>query len=255
MVRPKTYDDELRAALVAQTAERIATVGHDGLSLREIAAATGTSTNAIYTIFGGKTELVDAVVRHADTSLAAVQARAARDGRTVADLRRLGYSYRAWSLANPALYEIMFGHRSLARGRAALPPHSAEPPESMRPALRVVGNLIASGHVRDAGGPLPVATSIWATTHGIVSLEIAVWAGTPMADAMFTVQMDAIERGWHTPLGQQQALELRAAGDYDAIPLEAGPGVVVQVPAPDPSSASGPGAAPAALDHPAQDAS
>lgn len=209
MVRPKTYDDDLRAGLVAATAERMAAAGADGISLRDIARARGTSTNAIYAIFGGKAELVAAVIAEADASFTRTQQEAAGQGRTVLDLRRLGVAYREWALANPTFYTAMFGHQGLVHGHDLLPPRSAEPPASMEPVLTVVGNLIASGHVIDAGGPLPVATSIWAATHGVVSLEIAVWEGTPMADAIFEVHMGSIERGWFTPLGLAQAEELR----------------------------------------------
>ena len=68
MARPRTYDADLRAALVAAAAAQIAAGGPTGLSLRALAAQVGTSTNAIYAMFGGKPELIGAVLEAADES-------------------------------------------------------------------------------------------------------------------------------------------------------------------------------------------
>ena len=85
MVRPKTYDEQLRAGLVRAAADRIAVSGAHGLSLRELAADQGTSTNAIYVMFGGKSQLVDAVLAQADAGFTHAQREALGAGRTLAD--------------------------------------------------------------------------------------------------------------------------------------------------------------------------
>ena len=62
MARPSSYHEQLRIRLVAVTADTIARSGTDAVSLRRLAAAAGTSTNAIYALFGSKPGLVAAVV-------------------------------------------------------------------------------------------------------------------------------------------------------------------------------------------------
>lgn len=217
MVRPKTYDEQLRAGLVRAAADRIAVNGAHGLSLRELAADQGTSTNAIYVMFGGKSQLVDAVLAQADAGFTHAQREALGAGRTLADLHRLGDAYRTWACANPAFYAAMFSHAGLAGGDSPQA-RTGDTPESMGPILTVIERLIADGLVRD-GGVLPVATSVWAAVHGIVSLEIALWAGSPGADQIFATHMEAVERGWLTPRGQDEARRLWAQWTPTSAPV------------------------------------
>ena len=113
MARPTVYDDDLRTRLLEETAEVIDRDGPDRVVLREIARAAGTSTSAIYTLFGGKTELLAAVIEHAFRSFGDAQLTAEPQG-----LRALGEAYRAWSLAHPALFRLMFGDRMPAEHAA-----------------------------------------------------------------------------------------------------------------------------------------
>ncbi len=185
---------------MASAARCIAQGGPSGLSLRAIAAEQGTSTNAIYAMFGGKPELVGEVIAAASTSFTQSQWAALNSGDTVGDLHRLGHAYRDWALCNPTLFSAIFGSRPLL-GDAALPaPCVSDTPESMEPLLTVVTNLIASGDLQ-AGEPLTIATSIWAAIHGLVQLEISFWPGEPHAAALFEEHLRAGERGWLTPQG------------------------------------------------------
>lgn len=211
VVRPKTYDANLRAGLVRAAADRMAVGGPDGISLRELAANQGTSTNAIYAMFGGKSQLVAAVLDEADASFTAAQREALGEGNTIADLHRLAFAYREWALQNPTLYAAMFGHSGLVSVHQGELVASGRTPESMGPLLHIVGNLIVGGRLRDEG-VLPVATSLWACVHGIVSLEIAVWAGTAVAESLFLTHLVSLEHGWMTALGRAESRALRGAG-------------------------------------------
>nr|WP_083876148.1 TetR/AcrR family transcriptional regulator [Kineosphaera limosa] len=142
------YDEQLRGALLRAAADRLAAGGVDGLSLRELAASLGTSTNAVYSMFGGKAELVVAVLQQAVDGFSAAQLEAMGQANSVADLRRMGSAYRAWALANPAFYAAMFGHSALSSARPAS--ERDQMPESAAPLLTVVANLIDSGDIRPA---------------------------------------------------------------------------------------------------------
>ncbi len=111
MARPKTYDDRLRGTLIDTAAELIAAHGAEALSLRPLAERCGTSTNAVYTLFGSKAGLVMAVITEAAASFAAAQRSVAATDDPLADLVGLGRAYRAWAKAQPALYAVMFGDR------------------------------------------------------------------------------------------------------------------------------------------------
>lgn len=62
MARPRKFDDETRAALIRDTADQIVTGGVESVSLRPLAAKHGCSTTAIYTMFGSRDALIEAVV-------------------------------------------------------------------------------------------------------------------------------------------------------------------------------------------------
>lgn len=40
------------------------------------------------------------------------------------------------------------------------------------------------------------ATAIWASLHGVVSLELSVWRDSPSAEQYFETQLAAILRSW-----------------------------------------------------------
>ena len=58
---PKTADPTVRVRLIEAAARILAEEGPGALTLRRVAAEVGTSTMAVYTHFGGMTELRRAV--------------------------------------------------------------------------------------------------------------------------------------------------------------------------------------------------
>jgi AcrR family transcriptional regulator len=199
MARPKTYDEALRSALLVGAADTIAEAGVDGLALRSLAAAHGTSTNAVYAMFGGKPGLVAAVLAQATASFTAAQRAVPATDDALADLRELGRAYRSWALAHPALYAVMFGGR-VAPQHGCEDPHAgpaAEPGDARAPLDELVTRGIESGVLRVA--PVAqVATSIWAMVHGLVSLELGLWPDQPreVRDAAYDGHLAAVAKAW-----------------------------------------------------------
>ena len=76
MPRPKTHDDALRRRLLERAGELLSTEGPAAVSLRKIATDVNTSTTAVYSLFGGKPALLEALYDEAfhrfGTHLAAV---------------------------------------------------------------------------------------------------------------------------------------------------------------------------------------
>ena len=60
MPRPRPHDDHLREQLLGIATETIARTGVEGLSLRTLATDAGTSTSAVYQLFGSRAALLDA---------------------------------------------------------------------------------------------------------------------------------------------------------------------------------------------------
>ena len=168
MARPIVHDDSLRRTLLDTAAALIARDGAPAVSLRAIAAAAGTSTTAVYSLFGGKAELLTAILDDGFASFAASQQRAAPEG-----LEALGRAYRAWALEHPVLYGLMFGGSLASQVPCQPTPGAAEP--AIAPLFAAVAAALPGASDDDVASMVGV---VWGQVHGLVSLELA---GAPAA--------------------------------------------------------------------------
>ncbi|WP_458780980.1 TetR/AcrR family transcriptional regulator [Arthrobacter sp. D3-16] len=189
MARPVVHNDSLRQQLLAVTADLVDRDGPAKVTLRDVASAAGTSTTAVYSLFGGKSQLLTAVVDDGFASFRDLQVAAAPGG-----LRELGVAYRMWALEHRALYRLMFG------GALAAYVDCRPTPEVAAGAMQPLINAVAAAQSEGVLLPAPVemvAFAIWGQVHGVVSLELA-QVGPPEADwaAAYNAALDAIGRGW-----------------------------------------------------------
>ncbi|HAP89248.1 MAG TPA: TetR family transcriptional regulator [Arthrobacter bacterium] len=189
MARPVVHTDSLRQDLLAVTAELVDRDGPARVTLRDVAAAARTSTTAVYSLFGGKSQLLAAVVDGGFQSFRDSQMAAAPGG-----LHGLGVAYRTWALQHQALYRLMFGGALAAYVDCQPSPEAAA--DAMEPLKDAVASAQAAGTLLQAPVEM-VAVAIWAQVHGLVSLELA-QMGPPEADwaAAYTAALDAVARGW-----------------------------------------------------------
>lgn len=184
MARPAIYDDALRDRLLDVTAEAVDANGAERVSLRDIAQQAGTSTSAIYTLFGGKPQLLVAVIEHGFASFGAAQSATEGEG-----LRALGLAYRSWARANPALYRLMFGGSITSTADCA--PDAEITSSAMAPLVRALARRVPADEVMAA------AMTVWAQVHGAVALELAAVAPEVSDwDAVYGVALDAVERAF-----------------------------------------------------------
>lgn len=110
MGRRKEHDETTAAALLDAAERAIAENGVGALSLREIAHDAGTTTRAIYSLFGSKDGLLGALgVRAFNILERAVEALPVTD-EPGDDLVEAALMFRRFALEHPALFEIAF-HR------------------------------------------------------------------------------------------------------------------------------------------------
>lgn len=110
MGRPREHDDATRGALRV-AAERLINDGGPGaLSVRAVAAEAGTTTRAVYSLFGSKEGLVvDSLAQSAFEFLADGVDKLVESDDPVADLVAVGVPvFRTLVLEHPALYRIAF---------------------------------------------------------------------------------------------------------------------------------------------------
>ena len=160
VTRPKVHDESLRASLIAEASKVIALHGRDSLNLRRVAKATGTSTTAIYSLFGSKDELITAVNVAAFDSFEASQRAIPVTDDPFFDLCQLGRAYRDWALSHPHFYAGMF-----RAGDLSDPGVSA-----MAPLMTSISRCIDHGLMK--GHPPTVSALFWACVHGFVTLEL-----------------------------------------------------------------------------------
>lgn len=175
MARPRVHDDALRTRMIERAAAIIAERGAAGLSLRRLADESGTSTSAVYALFGNRDGLVRAVAEEAFRRFAAHLAAVEQTEDPLADMLTLGVAYRASALAEPFFYQVMFdsGPARVPVGDVAAQPAFA--------VLRAAVRRCQDAGLLPAQPPAEaMAFSIWGHVHGLVALELAgLMPGTP----------------------------------------------------------------------------
>jgi AcrR family transcriptional regulator len=108
--RPRVHDEGTRAALRTAAERLVAEHGAAAFSVRAVAEEVGTSTRAVYTLFGSKEGLlVDALAQGAFEFLADGIDELVETHDPVADLVTVGVPvFRRLVLEHPALYRIAF---------------------------------------------------------------------------------------------------------------------------------------------------
>jgi AcrR family transcriptional regulator len=107
--RPKEHDDRTRQQLRAAAERIVAEEGADALSVRAVAAEAGTTTRAVYSLFGSKDGLVAALAQTAFELLYDVIDELPETDDPVADLVAVGtVAVRGLVREHPALYRIAF---------------------------------------------------------------------------------------------------------------------------------------------------
>lgn len=158
-----------RSAILAAAVDILHREGAGALTMRSVASAAGCSTTGVYTWFGGKHGLVEAIFVDGFQRFGDAQRQAQDTAGSESDLVRLGEAYRDWALANPTHYMVMFG--------GAVP--DFVPSDHARAAALVTFERLvtATDSARTDlgidGEPTEVAYHLWAGIHGYVSLELA----------------------------------------------------------------------------------
>ena len=161
-------EETMRDRVLRVADELLAAEGPDALSLRKIADLAGTSTQTVYTQFGGKPGLTDAMYRSGYQRLADEIDALPNIDDPIERMRTYSFAYRRVALANPEHYKLMTGR----------PIADYDPPRdslrfaasTMEPLVDAVRAACAAGVLE--GDPRTVAMRLWAAGHGRVSLEL-----------------------------------------------------------------------------------
>ena len=163
--RPDSRDT--RQAILDAAIEILHHHGAGALTVRSVAAAAGCSTTGVYTWFGSKNGLVEAIFVDGFRRFHDAQQQVLDD--VGPDLGALANVYRTWALANPTHYQVMF--------QGAVPDFEPSADAHAVAWSTFAQLMVAADEARRVHGiPGPVedlAHHMWATVHGYVSLEIS----------------------------------------------------------------------------------
>ena len=187
--------EALRRAILDAATRLLVEEGLGALSMRRVAAEVGCSTTVLYTLFGGKQGMVEALWLEGFDRLWRAEEEALAAADPLGRLAALGRAYRTHALANPDYYRVMFG--------GAVP--GFRPSDEARALSRRTFQVLVDA-VRDCieAGIFPredpglVASVLWATVHGVVSLQLAGDFREPEAQEIFARALRAVATGFRT---------------------------------------------------------
>lgn len=188
------HHDDTSERLLEAAHRILAAEGADALTVRRIATEAGMSTMNVYSRFGGKDGVVDRLYIAGFERLFAIIDAVPRTDDAADDVMAMAAAYRSFARAQPTYYGIMF--------RTAVLDYQPSPAASE---FALGGLDVFTTRVEMAQGrgdittryrPGEIAASLWATCHGLVSLELSA-VGSERVDwgAVFDATMRTALRG------------------------------------------------------------
>lgn len=161
--------EELREQLIESAGELLRGQGVGEFSTTRVAEACDTSTQMIYTLFGGKSALLKAVYETKAEELAE-RFRAIDTEDPVEYFYDMGMVYRDFMLEHAALYDAVFSLEALENydGRGKL----IERVETFKCFEAVIEDLIEADLLPAETDPAKLTDQLWASVNGIIRATI-----------------------------------------------------------------------------------
>lgn len=193
LTRRERYRQQTAEEIKALAMEQVTADGVAGVSLNAIARTMAVSPGALYRYFGNRDELLAELVIDAYDSLAGALEQAGAGQAGAARLTAVADAYRAWAVARPNAYRLIFettsgsgaelaperivpaAQRSMdvflsALGEFAPPDDGGDLPAGLEDQLRAWAQR--SRHPAGPAGLLYLGLSWWSRLHGLISLEL-----------------------------------------------------------------------------------
>jgi AcrR family transcriptional regulator len=161
--------DDVGRALVDAAHQVLAEEGPFGLTVRRVAQVAGVSTMNVYSRFGGKDGLIEQLFIDGFTRLGERMTSQPLTDDPYEDLRVCGLEYRRWALENPTYYMVMFDTVVPDWQPSAVAEDVAM--AALACLAAQIQRAIDAGQLQ-ATDAMSLAVSFWATSHGLISLEM-----------------------------------------------------------------------------------
>lgn len=166
-VDPSANDEhrQLRDQILETSMVILREEGLEGLSLRRIADESGTSTQMIYTIFGGKDALLEDVYEEGSRRLVERFESVSADQSPLLRLYEMGQEYRAYALENEALYEALYS--------STLSENDIVKKTEVFDIFSDAIEDCFEADVLTLRDPATITEAFWAAAHGAIGLELS----------------------------------------------------------------------------------
>lgn len=156
--------------LLNRAGELLSNEGPSALSLRRLAADVNTSTTAVYSLFGGKPALLDALYDEGFRRFGSRLATVPETDDPVEDLINIAMTYRESALEDRQFYVVMFS-KVVPDFVPATEAYIAAS-STFVPVVKTVQRAIDNGSFLETEAPEVIGLALWSICHGLVSLEI-----------------------------------------------------------------------------------
>jgi AcrR family transcriptional regulator len=195
MGRPRQHDEQTANALLAAAERTIEEGGVRALSLRELAREAGTTTRAVYSLFGSKEALLGALGTRAFEFLQAGVEALPETGDPRDDLVEAGLVFRRLALEHPVLFSI-----GIQRIEPSLwPQFRPAAAEALAALHRRVEPLAGAGRLGGRSVPA-AATQFHALCEGLAALELRRTPLAPHPEQFWRTALHALVAGFAAPV-------------------------------------------------------
>jgi AcrR family transcriptional regulator len=157
-------------SLLKVAGEILVQEGAHSLSMRRVAQAAGCSTTVLYTLFGSKNGIIDALFVEGFQRLGQAHAALAPSDDPLQWIMNLCRVYRQVALANPMHYSIMFGNA--IPGFEPSANSLLEASKALQPLMDAIQLAMDQGAL-DVLDAEEFSIELWSVAHGFVSIELA----------------------------------------------------------------------------------
>lgn len=167
MPRPKEHDQHTADALLGAAERLIGADGLGALSLRELARAAGTTTRAVYSLFGSKDGLVGALGARAFELLQRGLEALPATGDPQDDVVEAALMFRRFALEHPALFSI-----GIQLTEPSLWPRFSATATEARAALHRLFEPLAQAGLLESRSVPEAALQFHSLCEGLAALEL-----------------------------------------------------------------------------------
>jgi AcrR family transcriptional regulator len=197
MGRPKEHDQRTAAALLEAAERAIQQSGPDGISVRGVASDVGTTTRAVYSLFGSKQGLIAALAAHGFDLLRTGMEQLPETSAPDDDLIEAGLVIRHFAIEHPALFRIVFRNTAdpFMRSQPGVRSSSAQALDVLKARVARLATV----------GPPGSTTVDEATLHfralcdGLAGLELGGTIPSDACDRLWRAGLGALVRGFAAP--------------------------------------------------------